>query len=401
MRQPLKAIAVTCALALAGCTAKDAALVPADLEQFQTTAKVSSLWHANLDANARISGIGPFKSGHVYSRPMFGSGSYARFYLTIDGDRLFAATRKGSVYALDKHSGETLWQRKIDADLSAGVSFNNNQLFVATLKGEVLALSANDGKTLWSHVVSTEVIAPPVSNGSEVLVSAIDGRLFALDAKTGERLWNYDHPQPLLTFRAQAKPWVEDRQAYVAFDNGQLLSFGTREGELRWSVRVSQPQGITELERAVDLDASPVVSGPFVLAAGANGRVVAVAKGSGKITWAEDASVFNDLSVSDDTLVYVDENSHLHARTVTAGRELWVSKKLHRRGVSAPAIVGSYVAAVDDSNYLHILNVASGEFSARRALLGNGYQSPMLVEDDVLYVMSDNGALSAYRVAAK
>lgn len=401
MRYPLKAFALLCALVFVGCSAKDASLVPADLESFEATAEVSSLWHASLNANARISGRGPFKPGHVYGRPMFGGSQYARFYLAINGEQLFAATRNGSVYALNKLTGEQIWSRKVGSDLSAGISFVNNQLFVATLKGEVIALSADDGKTLWTHKVSTEVVTPPVSNGSEVLVSAIDGRLFAIDAKSGERLWNYDHPQPLLTFRAQAKPWIEDRQAYVAFDNGQLLCFGTREGELRWSVRVSQPQGITELERAVDLDSSPVVAGPFVLAAGANGRVVAVAKGSGKITWAEDTSVFNDLAVNDDTLVYVDENSHVYARTVSAGRELWTSKKLHRRGVSAPAIIEQYVVVIDDANFLHLLDSASGGFAARHSLLGNGYQSPMLVDGNVLYIMSDNGVLSAYRVATK
>lgn len=401
MRQPVKVFALACALLLAGCTAKDAALVPADLEHFESTARVASLWHTHLDVNARLSGLNAFKAGRIYSRPVTGEVSYARFYLGEDSDRLFAATNKGSVYAINKKTGATLWKHTIGDELSAGVTFTGNQLFVATLKGDVIALSAEDGKQQWSHRISTEVIAPPVSNGSEVLVSAIDGRLFALDAKTGERLWNYDHPQPLLTFRAQAKPWVEDRQAFVAFDNGQLLSFGTREGELRWSVRVSQPQGITELERAVDLDASPVVAGPFVLAAGANGRVVAVAKGSGKITWAEDASIFNDLAVDDDTLAYVDENSHVYARAVSSGRQLWVSKKLHRRGVTAPAIVDGYVAAIDNANYLHLMDARTGDLAARRSLLGNGYQSPMLVDDNVLYVMSDNGTLSAYRVTAK
>lgn len=401
MRQPVKVFALACALLLAGCTAKDAALVPADLEQIDATARVASLWHTHLDANARISGFGAFKSGRVYSRPIFGNSNYARFYLATDGDYVYAATRKGSVYALDKKTGAMLWQYKVDGELSAGITFAAGQLFVATIKGEVLALSAQEGDLQWTHQVSTEVITPPVSNGSEVLVSAIDGRLFALDVGSGERLWNYDHPQPLLTFRAQAKPWVEERQAFVAFDNGQLLSFGTREGELRWSVRVSQPQGITELERAVDLDASPVVAGPFVLAGGANGRVVAVAKGSGKLTWAEDASIFNDLSVGNDTLVYVDDVSHVYARGVSSGRELWVSKKLHRRGVTAPAIVGDYVAAIDNANYLHLMDARTGDLAARRSLLGNGYQSPMLVDDNVLYVMSDNGTLSAYRVTAK
>lgn len=386
---------------LTGCATKDAALVPAELVAFESTAQVRTLWHASLDGNARTTGIGPFKSGRVYTRPMFGGRNYERFYLALQDDTLFAATKKGRVFAVNKKNGRRLWRADLDREISAGISLKNNTLFVATIEGEVFALSATDGKVLWQAVVSSEVIAPPQSNGSEVLVSAIDGRLFAFNAKNGEQLWNYDHPQPLLTFRSQASPLVIGNQAFVAFDNGQLLSFGTREGELRWSVRVSQPKGITELERAVDLDVTPVADGPFIYAAGANGRIVAVSKGAGKISWAEDASIFNELAVNSTAIFYVDDISHVFARTLSVGTKLWESEVLHRRGVGSPSVVGNYLAMIDSSNILQVLDAQTGNLAARKPLLGNGYGSPLLVEDNILYAISANGSLSAYRITAK
>ena len=384
-----------------GCTAKDASLVPAELAVFESTASISSRWHASLDGNARTMGIGPFKSGRVYSRPMFGGSNYQRFYLAQREDTLFAVTGKGTVFAVNKKNGKTLWRSSVSKDVSAGISLHGDVLYTATTNGDVFALSAEDGSIMWSATVSTEVLAPPQSNGQEVLVSAIDGRLFALSAADGVQLWNYDHPQPLLTFRAQASPLLLGTQAFVAFDNGQLLSFGTKEGDLRWSVRVSQPQGITELERAVDLDVTPVSSGPFILSAGANGRIVAVSRGTGKISWAEDASVFNEIAVNDDAVFYVDETSHVIARRLTSGQELWHSKDLHRRNVGSPAVLNNFVLAVDSSNYLHAFDAKTGKFVARRSLPGNGYGSPMLVDDDTVYILADNGALSAYRISPK
>ncbi|HEY7772151.1 MAG TPA: outer membrane protein assembly factor BamB [Marinagarivorans sp.] len=402
MRSLVKVGLLTVALGvLAGCTAKDASLVPADLKSIEATASIKSRWHTSLDGNARISGIGPFKSGRVYSRPMFGGANYNRFYMVQTEDTLYAVTRRGAIFAVDKEKGKTVWRASISDDISAGLSLQDGVLYTATLNGEVFAVSQENGEILWSANVSTEVLAPPQSNGREVLVSAIDGRLFAFNAENGVQLWNYDHPQPLLTFRAQAAPLILENQAFVAFDNGQLLSFGTREGELRWSVRVSQPQGVTELERAVDLDVTPLASGPFILSAGANGRVVAVSRGTGKISWAEEASVFNEMVANDDAVFYSDETSHVYARRITSGHELWHSKDLHRRDIGPPALLGDTLLVIDSANFLHAFDVKTGQLVARSSLLGNGYGSPMLVDGDTVYVLADNGALSAYRVQPK
>lgn len=395
------ALIASAAVILAACSAKDAALIPAELSEFEATASIKSRWHASLGGNARTMGIGPFKTGRVYSRPMFGSPGYQRFFMATDEDVIYATNPKGRVYAVKRETGRILWSRNIKHPISAGVSFHDGLLFVGTLDGDVFALSSDDGSIIWQAVVSTEVVAPPQSNGDEVLVTTIDGRLFALGAGDGKRLWSYDHPQPLLTFRSQASPLLMAKQAFVAFDNGQLLSFGTKEGELRWSVRVSQPQGITELERAVDLDVTPMASGPFIFAAGANGRLVAVSKGSGKITWAEDASIFNELVNDGEALFYVDDKSHLHSRRLSSGKSLWKSEALHRRDIGSPVIVGDYIAMVDGSNYLHLFDRSNGELAARRSLPGSGYSTPLLAEENTLYIFSNNGALNAYEIAPK
>jgi outer membrane protein assembly factor BamB len=386
---------------VSACSNVEEALVPAELTTYDSTAFVKSEWHTPLDSNARINGIGPFKSGQVYSRPIFAPAGGQRFKLVVKDSTLFAVTKKGHVFAVNKNTGKSIWHVDLGKEVSAGLGLFGDSLYAATPKGEVLALSTTDGKILWATTVSTEVVAAPQANGKQVLVKAIDGRLFGLDAQTGKKLWNYDHPQPLLTFRAQSAPLVIDQQAFVAFDNGQLMNFGTGEGDLRWSARVSQPKGVTELERTVDLDVTPVASGPFIVSAGANGRIAAVSRGTGKIAWAEDASIFNELTLSDDAVFYVDESSHVHARRILSGQSLWDSKALHRRDVGSPSVVGNYVVAIDGSNFLHVFDAATGELAARKALRGNGFSSPILVDGYKIYIFSDNGSLSSYRVVPK
>jgi outer membrane protein assembly factor BamB len=385
---------------LVGCTAKDAALAPAPLQTFEAKAQVKTLWHTYLDANARIAHNGSFKTQRIYSRPITGSRGYNSLVMAQSEQALFVATNRGNVYAVDKKNGRTLWKRSLKAPVTAGVSLFDNQLLVGTRDGEVIALDADaKGAELWRARVSSEVVAAPQSNGAEVLVKTIDGRLFCLDASKGTQRWTYDHAQPLLTFRAQSAPIVRADQAFVAFDNGQLLSFGTREGELCWAERVSQPRGVTELEHIVDLDVDPLLVGPFVVSAGANGRLVAANQGSGKIAWAHEASVLTSLDTDGDMVFVADANSHLKAFKVATGQEAWVSKALHRRELGSPTWVSGLLAVADGENYLHLLDANTGDMMARKPLLGAGYTAPFMTDgEQMLYVLSDNGALSAYRV---
>lgn len=402
MRGMIRFAWIACVVAsLAACATKDEALKPAELVSFESTAAVKSRWNASLGGNIRATGIGPFKTGRIYSRSISGNKTQQRFFMAFDDDTLYATNRLNKVYAINRSSGKTRWTQTLKQDIGAGVGVSDALLFIGSLKGDVIALDRETGDIVWSAKVPTEVVSPPQGNGSEVLVKSIDGRLSALDAKDGTLLWNYDHPQPLLTFRSQASPLLVDDQAFVAFDNGQLLSFGTKEGDLRWSVRVSQPQGVTELERAVDLDITPIAAGPFIISGGANGRLIAVSRGAGKITWAEDASIFNELAYDDSALFYVDEKSHLHSLSLSSGKLIWDSEVLHRREVSSPEIVGQYLAAIDGSNILHVFDRTNGELAARRSLPGNGYSTPMLSDGNILYIFSDNGLMNAYEIEPK
>ena len=402
MRGMIRFAWVVCVVAsLAACATKDEALKPAELASFESTAAVKSRWHASLGGNVRATGIGPFKTGRIYSRSILGKKTQQRFFMALDGDTLYATNRSNKIYAINRNSGRERWTQTLKQEIGAGLGVSESLLLIGSLKGDVIALDRQTGDIVWSAKVPTEVVSPPQGNGREILVKSIDGRLSALDAKDGKLLWSYDHPQPLLTFRSQASPLLVDDQAFVAFDNGQLLSFGTKEGDLRWSVRVSQPQGVTELERAVDLDIKPISAGPFIISGGANGRLIAVSRGAGKITWAEDASIFNELAYDDSSLFYVNEKSHLHSLSLSSGKPLWKSDALHRRDVSSPEIVGQYLAAIDGSNILHVFNRTNGEMVARRVLPGNGYSTPMLSDGNMLYVFSDNGLMNAYEIEPK
>lgn len=330
-----------------------------------------------------------------------GTGQDARY------QRLQPAAHNGVIYTVDVNglvsawkaeSGKRLWKNDLGIAVGGGIGVVEGTGFVGTLDGHVVAIDLANGAQRWKSKTSSEVVSVPQANDEVVIAQAIDGRVFAFDLQDGRQLWNYDHPVPVLSLRSNAAPLVKDENAYVAFDNGQLLSFRAADGQLRWSARVGQPQGKTELERLVDVDAAPIELGPYIYGAGYNARLVAISKGTGRIAWGQDVSTAHNIAAGDDFIVVSDVNSHVTAFNALDGSIKWQNKELHRRGLSAPTVFDGLVTAVDAKGYIHGFAASDGALIARgRASSAQVLAQPMVV-GDTLYVLDTKGLLTAYQL---
>lgn len=376
MRQVLKAAAVVLALCLAACSKVDENLKPVDLVKFDASVTLKKRWSQSIGA------------GH--------DRFYNRFRVAVQGDQLFAADDKGGVFALNASNGKTLWKTQLDTAIGGAVGASPSSVLVGTLKGEVIALDASNGKERWRAKVSSSLVTPPQGTESMVVALTNDNRLFAFDAATGQQRWTYDHSMPVLTYRTQATPVIVDDQVFVGFDNGQLLSFALADGQLRWSTRVAQPKGRTELNRMVDIDSTPIVDGPFVYAGSANGRLVAINRTTGRVSWGQNLSTLFDIAKSADLLFASGDDSHVLAYNAASGEPAWENKQLHRRNISAPGVIGEYVAVIDDEDYLHLLSQKDGSLAGRMKPSGSNFRAPMLTLGDSLLIFGDDGTLSAY-----
>ncbi len=380
MKQLWLALGLTGLLGLAGCAKVEEHLKPVELVKFEPTAKVDKRWKTSIG------------SGH--------DSTYQRFRVALVEGTAYAADEDGDVVALDVKTGKRQWRKSLDLPLGGAVGATERLVLVGTRKGEVIALARADGQEVWRAQVSSSVVTPPQGSASVVVALSNDGRLFAFDADTGKKRWSYDHTMPVLTYRTQSAPVVRGDQVYVGFDNGQLLNFALDDGQLRWNTRVSQPKGRTELDRIVDIDGTPVVDDSFVYCASANGRLVAVNRSTGRIAWAQNTSTLFDIAKLGDAVVVATDEGHVKAYNAASGELLWENKQLHRRGLTAPGVLGNYIAIADFEDYVHLLNAQDGSFAARFSPPGDGFHSPMLTVDDSLLIYSDDGALSAYGLKA-
>ena len=293
---------------------------------------------------------------------------YVRLQPYIENGVVYTVDPKGRVTALDAVDGKLRWETELATEISGGVGNGGDLVLVGGLQGGVYALDKSEGRVLWEAKVSSEILAAPESNGKVVVTPAIDGRVFAFDAADGTQIWTYDHPTPVLTLRSNASPLMVDDAAYLGFDNGQLLRFDSSNGHLRWSARVGQPQGKTEIERLVDVDTTPIAIGSLIYTASVNGRLVAINRANGRITWAQELSTHHNIGHLNGKIAVTTDNGHVKLFDARAGTELWQGEKLHRRETGAPVVTDDMVLVTDHEGYLHGLSIDSGEMVARRKL---------------------------------
>ena len=333
--------------------------------------------------------------------PGDGSGDVAsRLRIGVAPDLLVTADIDGGVYANDPKDGHRLWKAKTDARLIAGPTILDTLVLVGTLDGEVIALKRADGSLVWRVPVSSEVLAPPVGNGSIVVVRCGDGKMFGLRADDGKRLWSFDRAQPQLMLRGQSEPVIDGNTVYAGLDNGHAVALKLDTGEVLWEQVVSAPSGRTELERIVDVDADPLVTNGGVFAVSFGGDVAAVSAADGHVGWRRPVKSYTGIALIGDLLVVTDEDGLVWAFDAQSGSAVWKLEDLKYRKLSPPVAFGDDIVVADFEGYLHWLSPKDGHIVARKRVVSDPVKAPLVVQDNLLYVLDTDGDVAAVEVKA-
>ena len=394
----LSCLILLCAFAMSGCSwfSKKTGNEPMELVDFKETLDLDKVWNRGIGEgqNKGFSSLTP----------------------ALDGDTIYAVDYEGLVVALDSKTGKKHWSRKVNKSqqglwdwlksffvagdpnrqIVGGIAAENGLLLVATYAGEVMALSKETGDELWRKQLPGEVVSAPRTNGNVVSAQTVNGKLFALDAKTGEQLWFYDNPPPVLTLRGTPSPIVTDTAIYAGFSNGRMMAFNPANGLILWEQRVASPKGRSELDRMVDIHSSPLIKDGVIYVGTYQGRISALARGTGKPLWGQDGSTSESLALSGDKLFVAQADGKLVAYNATTGEVIWTNEKMLRRLLNGPQVFGDYVAVVDFKGYMHVLNQSDGEFVARTRVDRKGARAPILTDGDTLYVYTNRGKLIAF-----
>jgi len=370
-----------------------AKLEPSELVKFDPEIQVERLWRSGIGE-----GLGR---------------KYLRLHPALIADLVIGADGYGVVQANDRFSGKRVWRTEIGAVeggwfsafdfmdrrdpsfVAGGVGSGAGLVLLGTTNGEVVALDASDGSERWRTELGSEVVAPPVARRDSVFVRTIDGRLLALDVANGDKVWSFDNQVPILTLRGTSPPVVDDDIVYAGFANGKVSAVRSGNGEPIWEHRVMLPEGRSELERMVDADTRPLVSGGAVFVGAYQGRVKSLSRRDGRPRWEQEISTFLNLAEGYGQVYAIDAEDVITAIDQQSGEVVWTQEDFKRRKLTAPTAFSNYVVFGDEEGYLHVIAQRDGRHLGRHKIDGKGLRSAPLVADGTLYVLGNSGRLQA------
>lgn len=319
----------------------------------------------------------------------------ASFYVVYAQGALYAADEDGKLTKYDAATGKQLWQIKTKNKFSAGVGIGEGLILIGTFKGEILAYNES-GHMLWQSPVTSEILSPPQVQNDIVVARTVDGRIFGLDAIDGKRKWIYQGATPSLTVRSTAGITLAHGAVFAGFPGGKLIAMSQFNGNVGWEVAVSQPRGVTELERMTDITSSPVINNQFVCAVAYQGRVACFAINDGASIWARESSSSAGLAMDNDYVYVTEDKGIVAAYDMRSGASMWKQSRLGSKKLTQPVLKGQYIVVGDDQGYVNLLRNYDGALVARSATDGSSIQTAPSLLPDGFAVQTSKGGIYAF-----
>ena len=292
----------------------------------------SALWRVSLVPD------GENKAGSVWSLSFGGpSGGYGGG-LAADNGRLYVATGYGNLTALDPTSGKVLWNKSLGAPLRASPTAVGDRVFAITREGKVFAIAGTDGSELWTANGLPEqaglIQSPsPAVEGDVVVAPFSSGELLGLRIGNGETLWNESLTRSkggsaMAVMSDAARPAIDRGVVFALGHGGRMIANQARNGERMWSINLAGTQ-------------PPWVVGDYVYVVDTAGNLHALGRRDGQTLWTvklPDSNLWSGPTLAGGQLWLVS------SRGALIGVEATTGKIASQHNVGAAAFVAPVVA---------------------------------------------------------
>ncbi len=176
----------------------------------------STVFLGNLD-DRRVRAVN-IDSGDIEWAQSIAGASIAN--LVLDDRLLLVGSLDRSLHALDVNAnGTQAWSFTGDGWFAAQSTFDSGAIYAATLKGSVYALDPSNGSQRWSlHRDGESFRSRPVVIGHTLVITSRDGTIFGINTADGSELWHH----ALLNQHVDADPLVVGSDVIIITTSGQL-----------------------------------------------------------------------------------------------------------------------------------------------------------------------------------
>lgn len=153
--------------------------------------------------------------------------------LTVSGDKLFAANRSGTVYCINKNTGEVIWSFEADSEIFSGLLVTGNMVYTGSLNGVITSVDYDTGEKIWEYDTGQKLRATPSSDGSRIFWGTLNNNMIALDARSGQKLWQFKTDGAIFT-----TPSVTGQSITFGCNDGVVYSLDPITGNEKWRFNV-------------------------------------------------------------------------------------------------------------------------------------------------------------------
>jgi outer membrane protein assembly factor BamB len=269
----------------------------------------------------------------------------------VEGDNVFVAVG-GRLYSLDRKDGAQNWRfpaaEPLDGVFRNGCAFAGQAVVAANDKNQVYAVDKATGQMLWQYTASGPVIGPVVAVGSSVVFRVGANELIALNAADGSGTWTSAFAAGDISGTLAA--WQSS--LLYATSDGRLVSMDILTKKANWTARFTR----------LSANSGPVVFGDDVYV-NTGQFVTAMRAQSGGAKWQkrlEEPLVFSP-APSDAGVVVTTASGKLFSFDL-AGKPIYgKGVDLETSPVTQPAYVGDMVAVSTANGAMNLVNPFSGD----------------------------------------
>jgi len=326
----------------------------------------------------------------------FASAEQLNQSLQIVNDHVALASADGSVAVVNTTDGKLSWKYALGMRLLSGAGFDGEKLAVISASNELVVLQ--DGKLLWRKRMKAQSYTNPLVAGDRVFVLLADRSVAAFDAGTGQPLWTQQRPGEPLVLK-QNGVLSAFQNSLLAGMGGHLVSLNPDNGQIIWDVAIANPRGINDLERLVDLVASPSRVRNSVCVRAFQAQIGCVDASRGALVWNKSSVGIKGLGGEAEVLVSSESNGVVRAWSRSTGERVWDTDRLKYRELSAPLWTTKGVVVGDEGGWIYVLSGKDGSLLNRLQTNPSGFASaPTPLADGGFVMLSRNGQLSAYQL---
>ncbi|ALJ11546.1 MULTISPECIES: outer membrane protein assembly factor BamB family protein [Sphingopyxis] len=333
----------------------------------------------------------------------------------IADNRLFVVDTDAVVTALSADTGAPLWRTAIgstgkdykDSLFGGGAGVDGNVVYATSGAGDVAALNVADGSVIWKVKPAGPLRGAPTIAFGGVYVISQDNQIFALNAANGAVQWQATASLEAGSIFGAGSPAAGQGTIVAGFSSGEVQAYRYENGRDLWEDALARTSMALSVSTLSDVDADPVVDRGRVFALGQGGRMASYELVTGQRTWEISIAGISTPYVVGEWVYAMTDDGKLLCVARGTGKVRWLQqlarfrvetekKKKDPIRWTGPVLAGGRLLAVNSEGQLVEFSPTDGSTLATTDFKSPLSQSPV-VANNMLYILADDGRITAWR----